>query len=53
MIDPNQSRLDNFDNLNEHREILHRGCLDAEKRLTKTRKIVIKANGFRDKHAEK
>ena len=30
MIDPNQSRLDNFDNLNEHREMLHVGYLDTE-----------------------
>ena len=31
MIEPNQSRLDDFDNFYKHREILNRGYLDAEK----------------------
>ena len=31
MTESNQSRLDDFDNLNKHCEILHRGYLDAEK----------------------
>ena len=31
MIEPNQTRLDEFDNSKEHSKIFHRGCLDAEK----------------------
>ena len=31
MIEPNQSRLDDLNNLNEHCETLHRGCLNVEK----------------------
>ena len=31
MIEPNQSRLDDFDNLNDHSEPCHRGHLDTQK----------------------
>ena len=33
MIEPNQTRLDEFDDAKEHRKIVHRGCLYAEKRF--------------------
>ena len=52
IIEPNQSKLDEFDNLKQHREILHRGYLD-EKKNKKTRIISMNENGFRNKHAEK
>ena len=31
-IERNQTRLNEFDHVSEHREIVHRGYLDAEKR---------------------
>ena len=31
MIEINKKKLDEFDNVNEHREIVHRGYLDAGK----------------------
>ena len=52
MIEPNQSRLDRFDNLNKNRETFYRAHLDAEKRITSTRTMLMHANGFRDKHVE-
>ena len=52
MIEPNQTRLDEFDDAIEHREIIHRGQLD-EKRVTNTRMIVMNVNGFRCQHEEK
>ena len=53
MIEPNQTRLDEFDNASEHRDIVHRRCLDAEIRVTHTRMIAINANGFMYQHEEK
>ena len=53
MIKPNQTRLDEFDHVNEHREIVHRGYLDAEKIVTNTRMLIMNSNGFRYKHEEK
>ena len=47
MIEPNQTRLDEFNNVNENREIVHMGCLDTEKRVTNTRMTVMDVNGFR------
>ena len=31
MIEPNQTRLEEFENVNKHRKIIHRGFIDAEK----------------------
>ena len=31
IIEPNQTRLHEFDNVNDHREIVHRLYLDTEK----------------------
>ena len=53
MIEPNQTRLEHFDNVNQHREILHRGCSDVEKRVTNARMMLMNANGFRIQHEEK
>ena len=53
MVEPNQTRLDEFDNMNEHHEIFYRGCLDAEKSLTKKRMTAMNANRFRCQHEEK
>ena len=50
MIEPNQTKLDEFDNPKEHRKIAHGGCLDAEKRDAKTRILVMNVNGFRLNH---
>ena len=52
MIETNQSRLYDFDDLNEHGETLHRGCLD-ENIVTNTIMMVMNANGCRDQHVEK
>ena len=52
MIELNQTRLDKFDNMNEHHEIVHRGHL-YEKRVINTRMLVTNEKGFRRRHEEK
>ena len=52
-IEPNQTRLDEFENANKHREIVHRGSLDTVTILTNTRMIATNSNDFRCKHEEK
>ena len=51
MIEKNKSRVDDFSNKNEHREMSHGRKL--KKRETNTILITINANGFRVNNEEK
>ena len=53
MIEPIQTRVDEFDSTRENREIVHRGHINAEKRETSTRIMSINANSFSYKNEEK
>ena len=53
MIELIQTILDEFDSTDENRQIVHRGCISAEKRDTNTRILVINANSFSCTHEEK
>ena len=50
IIEPIQTRLDEFDDVKEHRKIFHRGLLDAEKRDENARTLAMNTNGFRHNH---
>ena len=53
MIEPIQNRVDEFESTGENREIVHRGCTNAEKRDTNTRIMATNANTFCCKDEEK
>ena len=53
MSELHQTRLEEFDNINEHHEIVYRGYIDIEKRETNTRMLLMNVNGLRCKHEEK
>ena len=53
MIEPIQTRVDEFDSTRENREIVHRGHINAEKRETSTIIMSINASSFSYKNEEK
>ena len=53
MIEPIQTRADEFDSTGENIEIVHRGHTNAEKRYTNTRVMAINANSFSYNNEEK
>ena len=53
MLEPIQTRLDEFENTSKNQEIVNRGHISAEKIDTNTRILVMNANSFRCTHEEK
>ena len=53
MIEPIQTRVDEFDSTRENREIVHRGYINAEKRETNIRIMSTNANSFSCENEEK
>ena len=53
MIEPFQTRVDEFYSTCENREIVHRGHTNAEKQDTKTRIMGMNANSFSYENEEK
>ena len=53
MIEPIQTRVDEFDSTSENREIVRRGCINAEKRETNTTMMSTNANIFSCENEEK